>query len=127
MMKHLNWTKLLALLFCLAVGLQGAGGRKRINKTKSPPPMVRNMQIFGTVSFTYLYRVQINLALKNAIFLWEHPNGSNCLTTQHITFLCHITFPANRFTSQQPSDEFSRTCNHGIPVAVLTTVQLPRL
>jgi hypothetical protein len=93
-MKHLNWTKLLAFLICLAVGLQGAVGRRKKSTAKSPPPMVRNRQIFGTVSFTYLYSEQIILALKNTVALWKHPHGSNCFTTQHTFFLSHTTFPA---------------------------------
>jgi len=30
--------------------------------------------------------------------LWEHPRGSNCFTTQHISFLYHPTYPATTFS-----------------------------
>lgn len=52
-MKHLNWTKLLALLFCLAVGLQGAGGRRKKNKTKSPPSMPKLIRQHGYPAETH--------------------------------------------------------------------------
>ena len=48
-MRPSVWTKLVACLCCLAVGLQGADGRRRKNATKSPPPMVRNLHILNTV------------------------------------------------------------------------------